>query len=68
MRPPISGRSDVLIAIPSHSHKSKVLPPLLTMLSWPCAMKRDDIISHHDLVHAEKATVQKGMNYDLGKG
>ena len=31
-------------------------------------MKRDDIISYHDVVHAEKATVQKGMNYDLGKG
>jgi hypothetical protein len=31
-------------------------------------MKPDDIISYHDVVHAEKATVQKGMNYDLGKG
>jgi hypothetical protein len=31
-------------------------------------MKPDDIISYHDLVHEEKATVQKGMNYDLGKG
>ena len=31
-------------------------------------MKRDDIISYHEVVHAEKATVQKGMNYDLGKG
>ena len=31
-------------------------------------MKADDIISYHDVVHAERATVQKGMNYDLGKG
>jgi hypothetical protein len=31
-------------------------------------LKPDDIISYHDVVHAEKATVQKGMNYNLGKG
>jgi hypothetical protein len=31
-------------------------------------MKPDDIISYHDVVHAEKAALQKGMNYDLGKG
>ena len=28
----------------------------------------DDIISYHEVVHAEKATVQKGMNYDFGRG
>jgi predicted amidohydrolase len=31
-------------------------------------MKPDDIISYHDVVHAEKAALQKGMNFDLGKG
>jgi hypothetical protein len=31
-------------------------------------MKPDDIISYHQIVHAEKAALQKGMNYDLGKG
>ena len=31
-------------------------------------VKTDDIISYHAIVHAEKAAVQKGMNYDLGKG
>jgi hypothetical protein len=27
----------------------------------------DDIISYHDVVTAEKASLQKGMNYDVGK-
>src|SRR5438046_10309331 len=27
----------------------------------------DDIISYHDLVTAEKASLQKGMNYGVGK-
>lgn len=27
----------------------------------------DDIISYHDLVTAEKASLQKGMNYGAGK-
>jgi hypothetical protein len=27
----------------------------------------DDIISYHDVVAAEKATLQKGMNYRVGK-
>jgi predicted amidohydrolase len=31
-------------------------------------VKPDDIISYHDVVHAEKAALQKGMNFDLGKG
>ncbi|MEI8063677.1 MAG: HNH endonuclease [Verrucomicrobiota bacterium] len=31
-------------------------------------MNVDDIISYHDIVHVEKATLQKGMNYDTGKG
>jgi hypothetical protein len=31
-------------------------------------MKPDEIISYHDVVHAEKAALQKGMNFDLGKG
>ena len=30
-------------------------------------MEVDDIISYHDLVTAEKASLQKGMNYDVGK-
>ena len=31
-------------------------------------VKTNDIISYHDIVHAEKAALQKGMNYELGKG
>ncbi len=31
-------------------------------------MRPDDIISYLDVVHAEKAALQKGMNYDIGKG
>jgi hypothetical protein len=27
----------------------------------------DDIISYHDLVSEEKAALQKGMNYGVGK-
>ena len=27
----------------------------------------DDIISYHDVVTAEKASLQKGMNYGVGK-
>ena len=30
-------------------------------------MEIDDIISYHDLVTAEKASLQKGMNYGVGK-
>jgi hypothetical protein len=30
-------------------------------------MKPDDIISYHDVVNAEKATLQKGMNFGIGK-
>jgi hypothetical protein len=30
-------------------------------------MEVDDIISYHDLVTAEKASLQKGMNYRVGK-
>ena len=30
-------------------------------------MEVDDIISYHDLVTAEKASLQKGMNYGVGK-
>jgi len=30
-------------------------------------MEVDDIISYHDLVTAEKATLQKGMNYRVGR-
>src|SRR5205807_4556398 len=30
-------------------------------------MEVDDIISYHDVVTAEKATLQKGMNYRVGK-
>lgn len=30
-------------------------------------MERDDIISYHDLVTEEKAALQKGMNYGVGK-
>jgi len=30
-------------------------------------MKVDDIISYHDLVAAEKANVQKGMNFGSGR-
>src|SRR5438034_7006823 len=31
-------------------------------------MEVDDIISYHDVVTAEKASLQKGMNYGVGKG
>ncbi len=31
-------------------------------------MEVDDIISYRDVVTAEKASVQKGMNYGVGKG
>jgi hypothetical protein len=30
-------------------------------------MEVDDIISYHDMVTAEKASLQKGMNYGVGK-
>ncbi|HTS17645.1 MAG TPA: HNH endonuclease [Verrucomicrobiae bacterium] len=30
-------------------------------------MKPDDIISYHDVVNAEKAALQKGMNFGIGK-
>ncbi len=30
-------------------------------------MEVDDIISYHDLVTAEKAALQKGMNFGVGK-
>ena len=30
-------------------------------------MEVDDIISYHDLVSEEKATLQKGMNFGVGK-
>jgi len=30
-------------------------------------MEADDIISYHDLVNAEKAALQKGMNFGIGK-
>ena len=30
-------------------------------------MEVDDIISYHDVVTAEKAALQKGMNYGVGK-
>jgi len=30
-------------------------------------MKRDDVIKYHDLVNAEKAALQKGMNFGIGK-
>jgi hypothetical protein len=30
-------------------------------------MEVDDIISYHDVVTAEKASLQKGMNYRVGK-
>src|SRR5882724_12653990 len=30
-------------------------------------MEVDDVISYHDLVTAEKASLQKGMNYGVGK-
>jgi len=30
-------------------------------------MEVDDIISYHDVVTAERASLQKGMNYDVGK-
>ena len=30
-------------------------------------MEVDDIISYHDLVTAEKASLQKGMNFGVGK-
>jgi hypothetical protein len=30
-------------------------------------MEVDDIISYHDVVTAEKASLQKGMNYCVGK-
>ncbi len=30
-------------------------------------MKTDDIISYHELVTAEKANLQKGMNFGIGK-
>ena len=31
------------------------------------AMNVDDIISYHDVVNAEKAALQKGMNFEIGK-
>ncbi len=31
-------------------------------------MKTDEIISYHELVTAEKANLQKGMNFGIGKG
>jgi hypothetical protein len=31
-------------------------------------MEVDDVISYHDLVIAERASLQKGMNYGVGKG
>jgi hypothetical protein len=31
------------------------------------AMEVDDIISYHAVVTAEKASLQKGMNYGVGK-
>lgn len=31
-------------------------------------MKPDDIIGYEDVVRAEHARVQKGMNYNLGRG
>jgi predicted amidohydrolase len=31
-------------------------------------MKPDDIIAYSDIVHDEKAALQKGMNFDIGKG
>ena len=30
-------------------------------------MKIDDIMSYHELVSAEKANLQKGMNFGIGK-
>ncbi len=30
-------------------------------------MEVDDIISYHDVVTAEKAALQKGMNFGVGK-
>lgn len=30
-------------------------------------MEVDDIISYHDIVAAEKAALQKGMNFGVGK-
>ena len=30
-------------------------------------MEVDDIISYHDLITEEKAALQKGMNYGVGK-
>jgi hypothetical protein len=30
-------------------------------------MKTDDIISYHELVAAEKANLQKGMNFGIGR-
>ena len=30
-------------------------------------MEIDDIISYHDVVTAEKAALQKGMNFGVGK-
>jgi hypothetical protein len=30
-------------------------------------MEVDDIISYHDVVTAERASLQKGMSYDVGK-
>ena len=37
------------------------------MLSWQRLMKPDDVISYHDVVNAEKAALQKGMNFGIGK-
>jgi hypothetical protein len=31
-------------------------------------MEVDDVISYHEVVTAEKVSLQKGMNYDVGKG
>jgi hypothetical protein len=31
-------------------------------------MRIDDIISYHELVAAEKANLQKGMNFGIGRG
>src|SRR5438093_8367320 len=39
----------------------------LVLLHCP-PMEIDDIISYHDVVTAEKASLQKGMNYGVGKG
>ena len=30
-------------------------------------MKPDDVISYHDVVNAERAALQKGVNFGIGK-